>query len=171
MNQFSMLEPCPSSFSGRDGSGPLATSKTKNTEETCLRVDFQCSRVIFNVRTCVKFTFANEIEAVYERSLVSVKVEPRSTSRLCSALFILPLFYLRDWNLRALPCVTVRYRALPCVSKNASVPGNQPWEGETELLDWAVMRDTALIYETRHGLNDNMDNKCHGNEKRSLVWF
>ena len=76
---ISMLEPCPSSFSGRDGSGPLATSKTKNTEETCLRVDFQCSRVIFNVRTCVKFTFANEIEAVYERSLVSVKVEPRST--------------------------------------------------------------------------------------------
>ena len=80
MNQFSMLEPCPSSFSGRDGSGPLATSKTKNTEETCLRVDFQCSRVIFNVRTCVKFTLANEIEAVYERSLVSVKVEPRSTT-------------------------------------------------------------------------------------------
>ena len=38
-----------------------------------------------------------------ERSLVSVKVEPRSTSRLSSALFILPLFYLRDYNLRALP--------------------------------------------------------------------
>ena len=54
MNQFSMLEPCPSSFSGRDGSAPLATSKTKNTEETCLRVDFQCSRVIFNVRTYVR---------------------------------------------------------------------------------------------------------------------
>ena len=32
------------------------------------------------VRTCVKFTFANEIEAVYERSLVSVKVEPCSTT-------------------------------------------------------------------------------------------
>lgn len=26
------------------------------------------------------------------------------------------------------------------------------------------MRDTALIYETCHGLNDNIDNKCHGNE-------
>ena len=26
----------------------------------------------------------------------SVKIEPRSTSRLSSALFILPLFYLRD---------------------------------------------------------------------------
>ena len=169
MNQFSMLEPCPSSFSGRDGSGPLATSKTKNTEETCLRVDFQCSRVIFNVRTCVKFTFANEIEAVYERSLVSVKVEPRSTTLSLK----LSTFYLASILFTSLKftCVTVRYRALPCVSKNASVPGNQPWEGETELLDWAVMRDTALIYETRHGLNDNMDNKCHGNEKRSLVWF
>ena len=169
MNQFSMLEPCPSSFSGRDGSGPLATSKTKNTEETCLRVDFQCSRVIFNVRTCVKFTFANEIEAVYERSLVSVKVEPRSTTLSLK----LSTFYLASilFTWLKFTCVTVRYRALPCVSKNASVPGNQPWEGETELLDWAVIRDTALIYQTRHGLNDNMDNKCHGNEKRSLVWF
>ena len=43
-----------------------------------LRVDFQC-RVIF---MCVKFTFANKIEAMHERSLVSVKVEPLSTSRL-----------------------------------------------------------------------------------------
>ena len=33
-----------------------------------------------------------KIEAMHERSLVSVKVEPRSTSRLSSALFILPLF-------------------------------------------------------------------------------
>ena len=35
------------------------------------------------------------MEAVHERSLVSVKVEPRSTSRLSSALFILPLFYFK----------------------------------------------------------------------------
>ena len=49
------------------------------------RVDFQC-RVIF---TCVKFTFANKIEAMPERSLVSVKVEPRSTSRSSLALFYL----------------------------------------------------------------------------------
>ena len=41
---------------------------------------------------------------MHERSLVSVKVKPRSTSRLSSALFILPLFYLRDKNLRALTC-------------------------------------------------------------------
>ena len=39
---------------------------------------------------------------MHERSLVSLKVEPRSASRLCSALFILPLFYLPDYNLRPL---------------------------------------------------------------------
>ena len=39
-----------------------------------------------------------KIEATYERSSgVNVKVEPRSTSRLISAFYILPLFYdLRD---------------------------------------------------------------------------
>ena len=50
----------------------------------------------FYVRTYVKFTFANKIEAIYERSHVNVKVEPRSTSHLFSTLYILPLFYLRD---------------------------------------------------------------------------
>ena len=59
----------------------------------------------FYVRSCVKFTFAVKIEAMHERSLVSVKVEPRSTSRLSWAFFILPLFYLRDKNLRALTFV------------------------------------------------------------------
>ena len=54
------------------------------------------------MRTYVKFTFANKIEVMYERSHVSVKVEPRSTSRLLSTLYILPLFYFRDLNLRAL---------------------------------------------------------------------
>ena len=29
----------------------------------------------FYVRTCVKFTFANKIEAIHKRSLVGVKVE------------------------------------------------------------------------------------------------
>ena len=48
----------------------------------------------FYVRTCVKSVFANEIEAMHERSLVSVN-KPRSTSSLSSVLFILPLFYLR----------------------------------------------------------------------------
>ena len=50
----------------------------------------------FYMRTCVKFSFANKLEAMHERSLVSVKVGTRSTSRLNSALFILPLFYSRD---------------------------------------------------------------------------
>ena len=68
----------------------------------------------FYVRTCVKFRLVNKIEAMHERSLVSVKVEPRSTSRLISALFNLPLFYLGDENLRA----------LACVAKNASVEIN-----------------------------------------------
>ena len=45
------------------------------------------------MHTCVKFTFANKIEAMHERSLVSLRIEPRSTSRLSSTLFILPLFY------------------------------------------------------------------------------
>ena len=70
-----------------------------------LRADFHCR---------VKFTIANRIEAMYERSHVSVKVEPCSTSRFISTLFILPLFCVRDKNLRA----------LMCVAKNASVEIN-----------------------------------------------
>ena len=45
------------------------------------------------LRTCAKFTSANKIEAMHEIWHVSVKVEPRSTSRLSSTLYILPLFY------------------------------------------------------------------------------
>ena len=51
---------------------------------------------ILYVQTCMKFTFANNIEAMNERLHVSVKVEPRSTSCLISTLYVLPLFYLRD---------------------------------------------------------------------------
>ena len=51
---------------------------------------------------------------MHERWLVNVKVEPRSTSCINSSLFILPLFYLRDYHLRA----------LTCVAKNASVEIN-----------------------------------------------
>ena len=60
---------------------------------------------------CVKFTFANKIETMHERSLVSVKFKPHSISRLHSALFTLPLFYLRDSN----------SRVVTCGDKNASV--------------------------------------------------
>ena len=48
---------------------------------------------------------------MYERLHVSVKVEPRSTSRLLSTIYFLPLFYLCVYNLRA----------LTCGAKNASV--------------------------------------------------
>ena len=88
----------------------MHTQLTRITFKLLLRVDFHC-RVIF---TCVKFMFANKIEAMYERSHVSVKVEPPSTSRLISTLHILPLFYLRDEN----------FRVLTCVAKNASVEIN-----------------------------------------------
>ena len=46
------------------------------------------------MRTCVKFTFPTKIEAMHERSLVSVKVEPRSTPRLSSALFTFYFIYV-----------------------------------------------------------------------------
>ena len=68
----------------------------KNRILPCLlfwvRVDFQCC-VIF---TCVKFTFANKVEAMHGRLLISIKTECCSASHFSSALFILPLFYLRD---------------------------------------------------------------------------
>ena len=56
------------------------------------------------MRTRIKFVFAKKIEAMYERSHVSVKVESRSTSRLISTIYILPLSYLRDENLLGLTC-------------------------------------------------------------------
>ena len=67
---------------------------------------------------------------MHESSLVSVKVEPRSTSRLSSALFILPLFYLRDYN----------FRALTCVAKNASVDSNL----KSSLCVWGA-RDGPVV--------------------------
>ena len=51
----------------------------------------------FCLRTWVKFTFANKIEAVHERWLVTAKFKSRSTSRQRSALVILPLFYVSDY--------------------------------------------------------------------------
>ena len=57
----------------------------------------------------------NEIEAMFERSHVNVKLEPRSTfffkKKKSSTLYILCLFYLRDKNLRYsgnLPYVTLK---------------------------------------------------------------
>ena len=50
-----------------------------------IRVDFHC-RVIFKS--------INKIEAMYERSRVNAKVEPRSTLPLSATLYTLPLFHL-----------------------------------------------------------------------------
>ena len=61
------------------------------------------------MRTCVKFAFANKIEAMYERSHVSVKVESRSTSRLISTILPLSLKFT---------CVNVH--------SQKRVSGNQP---------------------------------------------
>ena len=52
---------------------------------------------------------------MHERSLESVKFEPRLTSRLSSTLFILPLFYLLE---KKFTCVNVR--------SQKRVSGNQP---------------------------------------------
>ena len=41
----------------------------------------------FYVRTCVKFTFANKIEAIHKRSLVGVKVEV-DVFRLVARIFL-----------------------------------------------------------------------------------
>ena len=76
------------------------------------------------MRTCVKFTFADKIEGMHERSPVRVNVEPRSISPLSSALFILPLFYLRDYNLRALTSVA-KNASNKCLSSKALFVGKK----------------------------------------------
>ena len=42
---------------------------------------------------------------MHERSRANVKVEPHSTCRLSPALFIVPLFYLRDFLLAFINCM------------------------------------------------------------------
>ena len=69
------------------------------------------------MRTCLKFTFANKIEAMHQRSLVSVKVEPRSACRLSSALFSLASILFKRLKFT---CVNVR--------SQKRVSGNQPLE-------------------------------------------
>ena len=94
------------------------------------------------MRTCVKFTFANKIEAMHERSLISLRIELRSISRLSSALFILPLFYLRDSNLRG----------LPCVAKNASVEINLK-AGRTDCQTGRTYRSKDILEGQKDGLD------------------
>ena len=75
--------------------------------KSTIRVDFRC-RVVF---TCVQFTFANKIQAMHERSLVSVKVEPCSTSRLST-------FYLASILFTWLKFACVKVRSQKRVSEN-----------------------------------------------------
>ena len=57
-----------------------------------LTIHYEYGRGVIGIRVdCVILTCVRAL-----RSLVHVKVEPRSTSRLIATLFILPLFYLRD---------------------------------------------------------------------------
>ena len=113
MNQFSMLESCPSPFQRTRWLWAFSHEQDWKHWRNMPKGWFPVSRN-FYVRTCVKFTFANEIEAVYERSLVSVKVEPRSTTLSLK----LSTFYLASilFTWLKFTCVTVRYRALPCVT-------------------------------------------------------
>ena len=55
------------------------------------------------MHACVKFTFAKKIETMSERSHVRVKVESRSTSRLISTIYILPLLFCINFGDHNLP--------------------------------------------------------------------
>ena len=75
------------------GAGGGGCCISTNRYPLSLKVHF-LGRVLF---TCVR---AYKIEAMYERSLVSVKVEPCSTSRLSSALIISPCALYRALSLK-----------------------------------------------------------------------
>ena len=107
----------------------LVTRRQNLTRKECKRIleseAHPCKRFLnkpvdhgHNLRSCAyvrKIYFRKWNRGnVWKVARISVKVEPRSTSRLISTLYILPLVYLRDENLRA----------LTCVAKNASVEIN-----------------------------------------------
>ena len=70
--------------------------------------------------------FVNKIETMHERSLVSVKVESRSTSRLISTLYILPLF--------------------SASIKNASVEINPQGGSSLFLIAYYMLKDRGLKF-------------------------
>ena len=85
-----------------------------------LGVDFQCRVII----TCVNFTSENKKEAMHERSLVSVKLEPRSTSRLRSPFYLACFFiYVIKINFTCVNVPSQKY-----------VSGNQPLGEDLDLL-------------------------------------
>ena len=77
---------------------PITDRVSVHTKEQWFRRDFckgwfPVSRK-FYMSTRVTFTFANKIEAMHERLLVSVKVEPRSTSRFEAQHFLSCLYFI-----------------------------------------------------------------------------
>ena len=83
---------------------------TKRPHKLTLRIDFQ-GRVILYVAAYVRKIYVRKyIEAMHETSLVRVKVEPSSTSLLSSALFVLPLPYLRGARTEGLKLTRVNVR-------------------------------------------------------------
>ena len=83
---------------------------TKRPHKLTLRIDFQ-GRVILYVAAYVRKIYVRKyIEAMHERSLVRVKDEPSSTSLLSSALFVLPLPYLRGAQTEGLKLTRVNVR-------------------------------------------------------------
>ena len=83
---------------------------TKRPHKLTLRIDFQGRVILYVAAYVCKIYVRKYIEAMHERSLVRVKDEPSSTSLLSSALFVLPLPYLRGARTEGLKLTRVNVR-------------------------------------------------------------
>ena len=90
-----------------------------------LRVDFPCG-VIF---TCVKFTFANKIEAMHERLLVRTSL---------NSTFNLFTLYLASILFKWLKFTSAKVRSQKRVS------GNQPLYDECAVAFWSSLRSCSV---------------------------
>ena len=92
------------------------------------------------MHACVKFTFANKIETMSERSHVSVKVESRSTSRL-----ILPLLFCINFgdllgsNIPSTSRRGQRFHFLQCRGSLPSLCFVNPKEGKVSCLHQNIL--------------------------------
>ena len=103
------------------------------------------------MHACVKFTFANKIETMSERSHVSVKVESRSTSRLISTIYILPLLFCINFGDHNLPYPVLgsnipstsrrgqRFHFLQCRGSLPSLCFVNPKEGKVSCLHQNIL--------------------------------
>ena len=128
---------------------------TLSEKKSCLPLGWFSLSRSFYVRRCVNFTFANKIEAVYERSHASVKVEPRSTSHLISTLYMLPLFRLK------LTCVNVRSQKRVSGNQPLLVPA--PWDELERSLGTRLGQPSDGIWNefVRAGYNWNITWSVH----------